>query len=196
MMGGRCKISSSPFQYDVPVTITGPGEFYLTINRTGSWGEFSLRVVVTENAPTYTVTWNNWDGTELEKDGNVEEGTTPTYNGATPEKEEDDENTYEFAGWTDGTNTYGLDDELPEVTADVTYTDTFTATPKTDPDQAAADGVTYLINQIPETVTENDREAIENARKAYEMLTDDQKALVDAETLAKLEAAEEAMGYL
>ncbi len=60
-------------------------------------------------------------------------------------------------------------------------------------DQAAVKGVTYLINQIPAEVTENDKEAVENARKAYEMLTDAQKALIDADTLAKLEAAEEAL---
>ena len=60
-------------------------------------------------------------------------------------------------------------------------------------DQAAAEGVTYLINQIPAEVTENDKEAVENARKAYEMLTDAQKALLSADTLAKLEAAEAAL---
>ena len=72
----------------------------------------------------------------------------------------------------------------------------FAAADQAAADQAAVKGVTYLINQIPAEVTENDKETVENARKAYEMLTDDQKALVDAETLAKLEAAEEAMGYL
>ena len=81
-------------------------------------------------APTYTVTWENWDGTVLETDEDVEEGAIPSYDGAEPEKEEDDEYTYAFSGWTDGENDYGPDDELPEVTASVTYTATFAATAK------------------------------------------------------------------
>ena len=59
--------------------------------------------------------------------------------------------------------------------------------------QAAAEGVTYLIDQIPAEVTENDRETVENARKAYEMLTDEQKALVSEDTLKKLTDAEYAL---
>ena len=228
-----------------------------------------IEIYKAESVPaptTYTVTWKNWDGTELEKDEGVEKDSLPKYDGATPEKAEDDENTYTFAGWTDGTTTYALTDALPAVTADATYTAVFDATPKSNPDQEAADavaammnalpdpenvtvndkdaiaaagyayaaltnaqkalidnavvvryravaeayaavakeeadqeaanGVTYLINQIPDEITANDKEAIENARKAYNMLTDDQKALVDAETLAKLEAAEEAFAAL
>ena len=50
------------------------------------------------------------------------------YNGETPYKDEDDQYTYVFAGWNDGTTTYEADPdndylvELPNVTADVTYT--------------------------------------------------------------------------
>ena len=69
----------------------------------------------------------------------------------------------------------------------------FAAVDQAAADQAAVKGVTYLINKIPAEVTENDKEAVENARKAYEMLTDAQKALIDDETLAKLIAAEKAL---
>lgn len=79
---------------------------------------------------TYTVTWNNADGTPLEEDEKVTKGATPSYDGETPTKADDENNTYTFSGWSDGTNTYGVNDSLPEVSADVTYTATFEATAK------------------------------------------------------------------
>ena len=77
-----------------------------------------------------TVTWKNADGTVLETDTDVALGTTPTYNSATPTKAQDNDYTYEFSGWTDGTNTYGLTDTLPAFSGNVTYTATFTAKAK------------------------------------------------------------------
>ena len=79
---------------------------------------------------TYTVTWKNWDGTTLDTDTDVAEGTTPTYDGETPEKAEDEQYTYTFAGWKNGNTTYGLSDTLPAVSGDVTYTAQFDATKK------------------------------------------------------------------
>ncbi|MBQ3427740.1 MAG: hypothetical protein IJH37_11465 [Clostridia bacterium] len=79
----------------------------------------------------HTVTWKNEDGTVL-KTEEAAKGDTPSY-GSEPTKAEDDQYTYTFAGWTDGTNTYGVNDTLPGVTADVSYTAQFTATKKVTP---------------------------------------------------------------
>ena len=75
----------------------------------GKWG----------GKPTYTVTWTNDDGTVLEKDENVENGTEPTYNETTPVKQGDAQYSYTFAGWTP---------EISPVSADVTYKATYSQT--------------------------------------------------------------------
>ena len=61
--------------------------------------------------------------------------------------------------------------------------------------QEAADAVTDILNDLPgaDSVTVGDKEAIEAARAAYDALTDEQKALISAETLKKLTDAETAL---
>ena len=65
----------------------------------------------------------------------------------------------------------------------------------TDPDQEAADAVLALFDALPaaDAVTLDNKTAIEAARAAYDALTDEQKALVTPEDLAKLTAAEAAL---
>ncbi len=103
---------------------------------------FTLKSV----APTtYTVTWKNGD-TVLETDTNVEKDATPSFGGETPAKTADDSKHYTFSGWSDGTTTYGLNDTLPAVSADVTYTAQFTATEKAPATvKTIAAGETYYI---------------------------------------------------
>ena len=86
------------------------------------------------------------------------------------------------------TATNGTDDTTDDKTATCTIT-------VTDPDQEAADAVLALFDALPavENITLDNKEAIEAARAAYEALTDEQKALVTPEDLAKLTAAEEAL---
>lgn len=64
--------------------------------------------------PTYTVTWKNYDGSDLEVDTNVPKGTMPTYDGEEDPVRPGDASApkYMFTGW----------DKVPmEVTSDVTY---------------------------------------------------------------------------
>jgi|GEM_PF-3444954 len=62
-------------------------------------------------------------------------------------------------------------------------------------DMVYVDEVTTKINNIkdPSLITKTDKAEINAARAAYEALTEEQKALVDAAVLAKLVAAEEAL---
>jgi len=62
-------------------------------------------------------------------------------------------------------------------------------------DKKTAKAVTDKISALPSSdkVATTDKEAIEEARKAYDALTEDQKKLVDADTLKKLTDAEAAL---
>ena len=84
----------------------------------------------------YTITWKNDDGSVIDTT-TVAYGTVPTHEDAA--KDEDDQNTYEFAGWTP---------ELIAVEGDAEYTATFNAIPKeiepVIPDGPNANGWFYL----------------------------------------------------
>ena len=49
---------------------------------------------------TYTVSWKNHDGTVLETDTDVAYGSTPSYDGETPKRDDAGNIKYTFSGWT------------------------------------------------------------------------------------------------
>lgn len=90
------------------------------------WGEWQEK--------RFTITWKNWDGTEIksytydvvtneptEVTYSVTYGTMAEYLGSNPTREENIDYTYDFTGWTP---------ELGPVTSDVTYTATYTEQPR------------------------------------------------------------------
>ena len=77
-----------------------------------------------------TVTFCDEDGTTILQSGKVDATTIPTYGGDTPTKPADDQYTYTFYGWTDGTDIYKYTDELPEVTKDTSYTAVYESAPR------------------------------------------------------------------
>ncbi len=79
-------------------------------------GDVTYTAQFTASVNKYTVRWVNYDGTELEKDENVEYGTTPEYNGETPAKTGNAQYSYIFSGWG----------EVTAVTGNITYTAQFT----------------------------------------------------------------------
>ena len=63
-------------------------------------------------------------------------------------------------------------------------------------DEKAAKDVTDAIEALPENITLDNEDDIANARAALENLTEDQRKLVPADTIDKLEAAEAALAAL
>ena len=107
---------------DGVVTAVSAGTANITVTATNGTEDTSddktAICEVTVNPVTYTVTFVNEDGTELQSNV-VESGEAPVYHGETPEKSPTEEYTYTFAGWTP---------EITEATEDATYTATYTAT--------------------------------------------------------------------
>ena len=112
----------------IVVNMAVPGVLTSGLDGNGSISSFASgneSYVIIQNAsgeaemvPTYTVTWNNYDGTTLETDNNVLVNSTASYNGAVPVKAADTDNYYTFAGWSPA---------VGAISGNTVYTATFTA---------------------------------------------------------------------
>ncbi|MBQ9931335.1 MAG: InlB B-repeat-containing protein, partial [Firmicutes bacterium] len=95
-------------------------------------GDQVYTAVFEEVRNTYTVTWQNHDGSEMEKDLLVPYGTVPSFDSPGKITVEDANHDYAFLGWylsTDDTKTV-LDLSAQTVTGDVTYAAKYDVTPK------------------------------------------------------------------
>ena len=145
-----------------------------------------------------TVTWKNGD--DVLKTEAVAEGSTPSYDGTTPEKAEDENYTYTFSGWNNGETTYAPD-QLPAVSGNVTYTAQYTATAKTFKVYAKKlTGETYTIENLTgETTVAQLKEIIADQidiPATAQRLIFAGKQLEDAKTLAENNIGKESTIHL
>lgn len=70
---------------------------------------------------SYIITWQNYDGSFLDEYDDVYYGIMPKYNGKNPSREEDEDYTYTFTGWTP---------EIVPVHEDAIYTATYERSPR------------------------------------------------------------------
>ena len=92
------------------VAVTGPA----TYTATYTWKEIE-----------YKVTFVDYDGVEICSD-TVKYHEVPVFNGnTTPVRKETDTHTFTFVGWSDGKTTYSLDQGLPQIESDTTFSPVF-----------------------------------------------------------------------
>jgi hypothetical protein len=99
------------------ITLYVPQNSLAQYRKANVWSSFRLQAEI----PKFTITFMDWDNTELLKLYNVEENTIPVYTGNTPTRSSDAQYSYTFAGWSP---------TIVAATSDATYTATYTATPK------------------------------------------------------------------
>lgn len=111
---------------------------------------FFLVSCTPEATETFTVTWQDSDGTTLEVDEDVLADTLPTYDGDNPTKNGDAQYTYTFSGWSP---------EVTNVAEDITYVAQYTSTINT---------YTVTWKNSDETVLEIDDDVPYGATPTYD----------------------------
>jgi hypothetical protein len=131
------------------ITLMVPEGSEETYKNMAVWKEFLLNT----SLKTYTITFVNWDNTELLKLADVQEGTLPVYTAELPTRPEDDEFTYSFIGWTP---------EIVPASEDATYTAAYEATPK-------AEGIkdVYIDNIVTQKLLRDGQILILRGDKTY-----------------------------
>ena len=86
------------------------------------------KAVYEQTLRKYKVTFKDENDTVLKETESYEYWTVPSYNGQTPTKTATAQYTYTFAGWSDGTTTYGVNEPLPAVSWETTYTAVYSST--------------------------------------------------------------------
>ena len=99
------------------ITLYVPQNSLVQYRKANVWSSFRLQAEI----PKFTITFMDWDNTELLRLYDVEENTIPVYTGNTPTRSGDAQYSYTFAGWSP---------TIVAATSDATYTATYTATPK------------------------------------------------------------------
>ena len=129
-MDGETELQNDEYRYGATITAPANPTKEATVQYSYTFAGWTPEVVsvVTNNATytaqfdatvnTYTITFQNADGTELQR-STLAYGETPEYAGETPAKAADAQYTYTFNGW---------DAEIAAVTGDATYTATFNST--------------------------------------------------------------------
>ena len=120
---------SSPVDCEYGSAVTPPADPTKTGYTFAGWGGTVPATMPAEdlsftaqwNINKYTVTWLNYNNSELEKDEDVPYGEVPSYDDETPTKPENSEYTYVFKEWTPA---------VSSVSGDATYTATFTTRSK------------------------------------------------------------------
>ena len=92
-----------------PVAVTGPATYTATYTR---------------KEIEYKVTFVDDDGAEICSD-TVKYHEVPVFNGNNPVRKETDTHKFIFVGWSDGKTTYSLDQGLPQIESDTTFTPVF-----------------------------------------------------------------------
>ena len=92
------------------------------------------------SAKTYTITWKDDNGTVLETDHNVAEGTLPTFDSVAPTKASTNAEEFAFSGWTPA---------ISAATSDTIYTATYSSTPiKYSITWVDGNGATLKVDQV------------------------------------------------
>ena len=87
-------------------------------------GPATYTAAYTKKEIEYKVTFVDDDGVEICSD-TVKYHEVPVFSGETPVRKETDTHKFVFAGWTDGKTTYSLDQALPQIESDTTFSPVF-----------------------------------------------------------------------